>query len=245
MFPVAILAGGLATRLRPVTEKIPKSLVEVNGEPFLAHQLRLLKRAGITEAVMCVGYKSEMIREFAAQHDFGVKLSYSEDGPKLLGTAGALKQALPRLADRFFVLYGDSYLPCDYRAAGEHFLASSKQALMTVFENHDLGDVSNVEFAEGQIINYSKTNKTRMKYIDYGLGVFEKRAFDAVPDGEPFDLAVLYQQKLAEGQLTGFEVRQRFYEIGSFQGIKDLEGYLDGQAEESENGVKTGQSVGR
>lgn len=230
MFPVAILAGGLATRLRPVTETIPKSLVEVNGEPFLAHQLRLLRAAGIERAVLCVGYKSQQIREFAGDgRAFGIELDYVEDGPVLLGTAGALKQALPRLGETFFVLYGDSYLPVDYRAVEESFVGSRKLALMTIYENHDLGDVSNVEAADGSIRVYDKRNKTpQMKYIDYGLGLFHARAFDRVPAGEPFDLATLYQQVLAEGQLAAFEVKQRFYEIGSFSGIADLEQYLRG-----------------
>jgi NDP-sugar pyrophosphorylase family protein len=227
MYPVAILAGGLATRLRPITEKIPKSLVEVNGEPFLAHQLRLLRQAGIEKAVLCVGYKADLIREFTDQNDFGVSLEFSEDGEKLMGTAGAIKRALALLGEKFFVLYGDSYLPCDYVGAKNHFDRSGKVSLMTVFENQDLGDVSNVEYVDGQIRAYSKTNKTsQMKHIDYGLGVFHKVAFDSVPSDQPCDLALLYQQQLAEGNLTGFEVFERFYEVGSFNGIRDLEIFL-------------------
>lgn len=234
MFPVAILAGGLATRLRPVSEKIPKSLVEVNGEPFLAHQLRLLRAAGITKAVLCVGYKSGMIRDYAGDHYEGVDLAYSEDGDVLLGTGGALKRALPYLGERFFVLYGDSYLPCDYVAVQKHFERAGKQALMTVYENHDLGDVSNVEFVDGEIHVYDKQNKTsRMKHIDYGLGIFKASAFERVPPETPYDLATLYQTMLAEDQLTGFEVFQRFYEVGSFSGIQDLEHYLNSQRQQT------------
>src|ERR1043166_4324477 len=119
--PVAILAGGLATRLRPITEKIPKSLVPVAGKPFLAHQLELLHSRGIRRAVLCIGYLGEMIqRDFGAEA-FGVKLDYSFDGSKLLGTGGAIKRALPKLGEEFFVLYGDSYLPIDYAPIVEFF----------------------------------------------------------------------------------------------------------------------------
>jgi NDP-sugar pyrophosphorylase family protein len=110
MLPVAILAGGLATRLRPVTETIPKSLIDVNGEPFIAHQLRLLRSEGVERAVICTGYLGEAVREFAGDgRGFGIDLAYCEDGPKLRGTAGAIRNALPLLGDRFLVLYGDSY----------------------------------------------------------------------------------------------------------------------------------------
>src|SRR4051794_4872944 len=134
--PVAILAGGLATRLRPLTETIPKSLVEVAGEPFLAHQLRLLHSHGIRRATLCVGYLGEMVREFAGDGArFGMEVTYSFDGPELRGTAGAVRQALPLLGPAFFVLYGDSYLPCDYAAVERAFLESGKLGLMTVFRN--------------------------------------------------------------------------------------------------------------
>src|SRR5690349_15038367 len=127
MLPVAILAGGLATRLRPVSEKIPKCLIEINGEPFVAHQLRLLQRNGVRRVTMCVGYLGEMVREYAGNGErFGVELTYSFDGPALRGTAGAIQQALPLLGERFFVLYGDSYLPCDYAAVEAAFLASQQ-----------------------------------------------------------------------------------------------------------------------
>src|SRR3954451_802456 len=157
MFPVAILAGGLATRLRPVTEKIPKSLVEINGEPFLAHQLRLLAENGIRRATLCVGYLGEMVRDYAGNGSrFGVELTYSPDGPELRGTAGAIEQARPLLGDRFFVLYGDSYLPCDYRAVQSAFENSGRPALMTVYPNRDRWDASNVRFEDGRILAYNK-----------------------------------------------------------------------------------------
>jgi N-acetyl-alpha-D-muramate 1-phosphate uridylyltransferase len=228
MLPVAILAGGLATRLRPLTETIPKSLVEINGEPFLWHQLRLLRANGIESVVLCLGYLGEMVRESVGDGAaFGLHIEYSFDGPVLLGTAGALKRALPLLGDAFFVLYGDSYLPCDWAAVGRTFSESGKAGLMTVFRNHDRWDTSNVEFEGGRIVAYNKKLRTpRMQYIDYGLGVLRPDAFDRVPDGEAADLAALYQQLLGEGELAAFEVPGRFYEIGSFDGIQELSRYL-------------------
>ena len=228
MLPVAILAGGLATRLRPVTDTIPKALVEIRGEPFLAHQLRLLRRSGIERAVLCTGYRSEQIRDFAGDgHAFGIELEYSSDGPQLLGTAGAIRRALPLLGENFFVLYGDSYLPCDYAAVERSFLTSKLAGLMTVHANEGRWDTSNVEFAGGRILAYDKTNRTQaMRHIDYGLGAFHREAFDDVPDDRPSDLAALYQSLLRRGQLAAYEVPTRFYEIGSPEGIRELAEFL-------------------
>lgn len=227
-FQVVILAGGLATRLRPMTETIPKSLVEVNGEPFIVHQLRLLKQNNIHDIVMCVGYLGEQIIDLVGDgQSYGVHITYSFDGDRLLGTAGAIKQAMPFVGDNFFVLYGDSYLPCDYAKVQNAYLMGQKKALMTVFRNEGQWDSSNVEFTNGLILTYDKINKTPyMHYIDYGLGVFNKQAFDLVAANEPYDLALLYQRLLAEDQLSAFEVTQRFYETGSFAGIKELGYYL-------------------
>lgn len=228
MLTVALLAGGLATRLRPVTERIPKSLVEVNGEPFVAHQLRLLRANGISRAVLCVGFLGEMVRDAIGDgREFGVKVEYSFDGDKLLGTAGAVRQALSLLGESFLVLYGDSYLVCDYAAVAREFASSGKLALMTVFCNEGKWDTSNVEFEGGRILAYSKKDRTpRMKYIDYGLGVFSAKAMEHVPAGEAFDLAELYGQLLEKGQLAGMEIRQRFYEIGSPAGLEETANFL-------------------
>lgn len=223
--PVAVLAGGLATRLRPITEKIPKSLVSVAGEPFLAHQLRLLRAKGVRRVVMCVGYLGEMIeQDFGDGAAFGVELCYVFDGPKLLGTGGALRQALPLLGEEFFVLYGDSYLPIDYAAVFETFRTSGQPGLMTVFRNEGAWDTSNVHFADGRIIRYDKREKTpEMLYIDYGLGVFRASVFAGRPGGEIFDLADVQRELVAKGALAGHEVFQRFYEVGSHAGLAELE----------------------
>jgi NDP-sugar pyrophosphorylase family protein len=226
--PVAILAGGLATRLRPITEKIPKSLVSVAGEPFMAHQLRLLHSRGLRRAVMCVGHLGEMIEaEFGDGAAFGVELRYCFDGPRQLGTGGALRQALPLLGEEFFVLYGDSYLPIDYAAVLAALHASGQPGLMTVFRNEGAWDTSNVHFAGGRIVCYDKRERTpEMRHIDYGLGVFRSSVFADRPAGEVFDLADVQRDLVAKGALAGHEVFQRFYEIGSHAGLAELETLL-------------------
>ncbi len=221
---VAILAGGLATRLRPLTETVPKLLVEVAGEPFFNHQLRLLKHNGLTRIVLCVGHLGEAIVErYGDGSAWGVSIDYSLDGRALLGTGGALVRALPRLGDAFYVLYGDSYLPIDYRSAGRAFLDSGQPGLMTVFENRDAYDTSNVWFEDGRIRLYSKTDRhPGMRHIDYGLSVFQASAFADWPRDTPLDLATLQTQLAERGQLAGHEVHERFYEIGSLKGLAEL-----------------------
>lgn len=229
--PVAILAGGLATRLRPITEKIPKSLVPVAGRPFLAHQLELLHARGIRRAVLCIGYLGEMIqRDFGAEK-FGVKLEYSFDGPKLLGTGGAIKRALPLLGEEFFVLYGDSYLPIDYPPIADFFRRSGKKGLMTVFRNEGKFDTSNVVFTDGEIKVYDKKNRLpEMHHIDYGLSMFKASVFDACAADQVFDLAEVMGRLVRAQQLAGFEVPERFFEIGSPAGLAELELLLKSKA---------------
>jgi N-acetyl-alpha-D-muramate 1-phosphate uridylyltransferase len=223
MLPVAILAGGLATRLRPLTATIPKSLVSINREPFVAHQLRLLRDRGVDRVVMCLGHLGEMIRDVVAGgRDFGLAVEYSWDGPTPQGTGGAIRKALPLLGDAFFVTYGDSYLLCDYGAVETSFFASGKQALMTIFRNAGHWDTSNVEFRDGKIVAYDKRHRTPgMLHIDYGLGAFRRSMFEDLSP-IPCDLATVYQQALAKDELEAFEVAHRFYEIGTVDGIQSL-----------------------
>jgi N-acetyl-alpha-D-muramate 1-phosphate uridylyltransferase len=226
--PIVILAGGLATRLRPLTEKIPKALLEVGGRPFLEHQIELLKRNEITDIVLCVGYLGDMIEQrYSNGESLGLHLSYSFDGPKLLGTGGAVKKALSLLPDAFFVLYGDSYLPIDYRAVVSAFQEAGKPALMTVYANADAWDTSNVWFEQGRIRLYSKREKLpEMRYIDYGLMICTRQIFDDSPNDVPFDLADTLENLSRIGQLAGHEVNQRFYEIGSPAGLSELDRLL-------------------
>ena len=226
--PVAILAGGLATRLRPITEKVPKLLVEVAGEPFFSHQIRLLRAAGLNRIVLCVGYLGErVVEEYGDGAKWGVSIDYSFDGPKLLGTGGALIRALPKLGDAFYVLYGDSYLPIDYHAVGDFFLRSGQLGLMTVYENRGRYDTSNVWFENGSINVYDKKNRLpQMHHIDYGLGAFRAAAFDGFARDAVVDLAEVQKALIARRQLAGFEIAQRFYEIGSHEGLKELDELL-------------------
>jgi len=226
--PAVILAGGLATRLRPLTETIPKSLVEVAGRPFLWHQLQLLKRHGIHHAVLAVGYLGEQIQErYGDGSQLGIRLDYSFDGPVLLGTAGAIRKALKLLPERFFVLYGDSYLTCDYSAVEASFRQSNLPGLMTVYRNDGEYDRSNVAFDGSRILRYDKLDYSPdMRHIDYGLGAFHRTVFSDLPADEKCDLATIFQRLLHEGNLAAVEVRERFYEIGSPAGLVDTERFL-------------------
>ena len=193
-WPVAILAGGLSTRLRPATDEIPKALLSVAGEPFLIHQLRLLHSQGLGKIVLCVGYLGKMIKAQVGDGSaLGMQVDYSFDGPSLLGTGGAVKRALPKLGDQFLVLYGDSYMPVDYSAIVEAFVLSGKPALMTIFENEGRWDASNVWFKAGEIHRYDKELRTpEMRHIDYGIAVLSAAVFASFPDNVPFDLADVY-----------------------------------------------------
>jgi|SRR5579862_556969 len=242
--PVAILAGGLATRLRPLTEKIPKVLLPLAGKPFLSHQLVLLKEQGIRNVVLCLGYLGELVeREFGDGQTLGMNLKYSFDGPKLLGTGGAIRRALPNLGEEFFVLYGDSYLTTPFRPIAEFFEKSGKQGLMTVYRNEGLYDTSNVVFRDRQIVAYDKELRSpEMRYIDYGLSLFRSTVFRAYPAGQVFDLAEVMKKLVGSGQLAGFEVLERFYEIGSTSGLTELEKALE---ERRKSGNRESGDAGR
>ncbi len=227
-FPVAILAGGLATRLRPLTEKVPKVLLPIAGKPFLAHQLELLRRQGLERVVLCLGYLGEkVVEEFGDGSAYGVHLEYSFDGAKLRGTGGALRQALPKLGERFFVLYGDSYLTVPFAPIAQTFVTSGKRGLMTVYRNEGLYDTSNVVFRDGRIVVYDKKVRfPEMHHIDYGLSLFRAEVFEEWPANKPFDLAEVMGRLVAANDLAGFEVAERFYEIGSPAGLAELEELL-------------------
>lgn len=225
LLDVVILAGGLGTRLRPLTNAMPKSMIPVNGEPFIAHQLRLLKKQGVERVVLCIGHLGYMLQDFVGQGEkFQLNVDYSLDGDFLLGTAGAIRKATLYLPDHFFVLYGDSYLPCDFFAAQQAFLRSGKKALMTLFHNQNAWDKSNIEFDGEKIIAYDKKNPTPdMHYIDYGLGIFHKTVFAELASAAFCDLETIYQRMLTQQVLAAHEVKERFYEIGSFTGLAELE----------------------
>ena len=218
----------MAKRLRPASLTIPKSLIPVAGRPFIDHQMELLRRQGAREVVICCGYLGEQIEDHVRDGArYGLAVAYCHDGDPLLGTGGAIKKALPQLGDIFMVLYGDSYLPIAFESIADAFRRSSADGMMTVFRNDGRWDTSNVEFGDGAIRRYDKVHRTAsMQHIDYGLNVFRAGAFDAWPPDEPFDLAAVLQGLLVAGRLAGFEVNERFYEVGSPAGIEETERFI-------------------
>ena len=222
---VALLAGGFASRMWPATRSIAKSMLPLAGEPFLGHQLRLLARQRLRDIVICCGHFEEQLRDYAGNGSrWGCRVRYSPDGPVPLGTGGALRQALPLLGPAFLVMYGDSYLPADFNAVWESFSKADTQGLMTVFRNEGRWDRSNVEFTQGRVVRYSKTElTTAMQHIDYGLSAYRAEAFLNWQSGERFDLADVSSSLVAQGTMDGYEVKERFYEIGSPAGMVEAE----------------------
>jgi N-acetyl-alpha-D-muramate 1-phosphate uridylyltransferase len=228
VLPVVVLAGGLGTRLGSLTHAQPKCLVDVLGEPFAVHQLRLLRWQGVRRVTFCLGHLGGQVVEAIGDGSrLGLAIDYLFDGPRLLGTAGAIRRGLACLPEAFFVTYGDSYLPCDFAAVQAAFEAAGRSALMTVHANQGQWDASNVEFSGGRIVNYDKVHRTdRMAHIDYGLAIFHRDAFALLPEEEPFDLAALFQALLAREALASFDVPERFYEVGSIAGLEETRRFL-------------------
>lgn len=226
--PVALLAGGMATRLRPITETIPKAMVEVAGRPFIDHQLDLLHRNGIRRVVMCLGYRGQQLQQHVGDGSArAMEIEYAYDGDTLMGTGGAIRRALHLLGEVFWVMYGDSYMDIDYRAVLEHFDRSAAEALMTVLRNGNRWDTSNVVFKDGTLLRYDKKNRTPdMDYIDYGVALLRRRVAERIPADRPFDLAELYTSLVNEGRMVGFEVTNRFYEIGTPASLEETVRYL-------------------
>jgi len=220
--PVVILAGGLAKRMRPLTETVPKSLLPVAGRPFLDWQLDLLKENGIQKVVICAGYLGSQIEDYVSGRDYGMEILFSFDGECPLGTGGAVKKAVAKAGEAFFVLYGDSYLRIDFEKVEYSWRVSDKAALMTVFENDNRWDASNVQYVDGKILCYSKLKSNgTMHYIDYGLGILTAASLQNY--GRIFDLADVYSDLAKNGGLAGYEADKRFYEIGTRNGWKKLE----------------------
>jgi MurNAc alpha-1-phosphate uridylyltransferase len=231
---MVILAGGLATRLRPLTSDTPKSMIKIAGRPFLEHQLELLRDYEIKDILLCLGYKGELIKDYFGDGlKFGVKLSYSLDGEKLLGTAGALKKAYKLLEENFFLMYGDSYLPYDYQSIEKLFKSSDKLSLMTVYKNQNRFDKSNVIIQDGLIKVYDKTMESeKLEHIDAGLSILRKEVLSLVPSDGPYDLQELYKILVSQEEISAYEVEQRFYQIGSIEGLEEFKELV-------ERGVKT------
>jgi len=230
--PLALLTGGLATRLRPHTLRVPKAMIEVAGAPFIAHQLRLLRREGVARVVLCVGYLGEQIEAFVKDgSQFGVAVDYCYDGANLLGTGGALRKALPVLGPEFLVMYGDSWLDTSFAPIVAAFRQSGKLALMTVFRNAGQWDVSNIWYESGAIRRYDKRERVpQMQHIDWGLSVVNAALLARQPADTAFDLAAAFSDLAQRDELAGYEIATRFYEIGSVEGWRETDALLRAQS---------------
>ena len=225
---IVILCGGKATRLYPLTKKIPKSMMRFEGKPFLEQQLDLLKKNRIFDVVLCVGYKAEQIKKyFGDGKNFGVEIKYSSDKKRLLGTGGALKKAENLLEDSFLVMWGDSYLPFNFQKAIKFFKKSNKPGMMIVFKNLNKYEPSNVEVKNNLVKSYSKKRKTKkMKYIDYGISIYRKEVLKHLPKNQVCDLTRLQQALIKKRQLLAYPAEKRFYQIGSPDGLEELKNYI-------------------
>lgn len=225
---VVILAGGLATRLKPLSDTVPKSLISVAGRPFIAWQLEYIARQGLSEVLLCVGHMSEEIMKFVGDGtQFGLSVKYSNENNRRLGTGGALVNAFEFLDECFFILYGDSFLPISFSDVKNSFFNCKRQALMTVYENKNNFDRSNVIYRNGMIENYQKIHVTQdMNYIDYGLSILNKNQFISRKNKICFDLSEVYRELVVKKELAGYVTSQRFYEIGSFKGLAETEDFI-------------------
>jgi NDP-sugar pyrophosphorylase family protein len=224
--PVCLLAGGLGTRLGEAVRDTPKPLLEVAGEPFLIHQLRLLARHGATRVVLCVGYLGELIEQRIGASQFGIEITYSYDGPSPIGTLGAVRKAALALGERFLVLYGDTYLRVDYRAVADEWVRSGLPAMMTVLRNEGQWDVSNVVFDGRRVTRYDKRAPgPAMSWIDFGLGGLRSEALGLLGDTTN-DLSDLYHELAGRGELFGYEATERFFEIGTPASLAETAEFL-------------------
>ena len=232
-----ILAGGLGTRMRPLTEGVPKALLPVAGRPFAAWQLDWLKAGGIGQVVFAIGHQGRMIRDaIGLGEGFGLDIAYSDEGERLLGTAGAVRLAVDAglMEERFFVLYGDSYLYLDLRAMARAAEGDARP-LLAVYRNDGLWDASNAQVEKGMVTRFAKglrdPRAAGLRYIDYGIALLPRVLIAAeVPAGGRADLAELYAGLAAAGRLRAFEADERFYEIGSPDGLMALEARLAGKS---------------
>jgi MurNAc alpha-1-phosphate uridylyltransferase len=226
--PIAILAGGLATRLHPLSNNLAKSMVPICGKPFIDWQLKLLASSGIERVVLCLGHRANEIQDFVGNgHSYGLTVDYSIEDISL-GTAGALHKAKDYLGQCFGVLYGDTYLPIDYLQIISYFRSINSPALLTIYQNSNRYDQSNVNYVKGQIVTYSKKRRTRdMQFIDSGLSIFQSEVLSEIAPDSVIDLSDILETLVAKKQVVGYQIFERFFEVGSFQGIVDLSRHLE------------------
>jgi NDP-sugar pyrophosphorylase family protein len=225
-----VLAGGLGTRMRPLAGRVPKTLLPIGGTPFAHYQLAWMAAHGVAEVVYCIGFLGDQVREFVGDGgNWGLAVRYVEDGDALVGTGGALRRAFDAgvLKDEFLVTYGDSFLPVDFRLLARAFAAQTLPAMMAVYCNRGRFDAGNVQFAGGRVVLYQKGKPAKesadLPYIDYGVAAWKADSVaKRIPAGAKTDLADVYHRLSVAGQLAGYEVHDRFYEIGSPAGFADF-----------------------
>jgi N-acetyl-alpha-D-muramate 1-phosphate uridylyltransferase len=226
----AILVGGLGTRLGSLTKGTPKPMVVVAGKPFLEHEIGLLKRSGIDDFVLCVGYLGEKVEShFGDGSRLGVRVRYSYDGPRLLGPAGALKRAETFLGERFFVTYGDAYLRMDYRRMMKALEDSGKMGVMAVYENRGKYGRSDVVVSGGRVTKYDKRGGRGMEWVNFGVSALRRGALAAIPEGEEFGEEAFYGELIRREELVAFPVGDRFYEIGTPASLDEFERFISGE----------------
>jgi MurNAc alpha-1-phosphate uridylyltransferase len=226
---VAILAGGLATRILPRTLTVPKSMLEVAGRPFVDWQLEKLAARGFDDVVMCVSHLGDVIRAHVGDGGrFGLRVRYSDEGPSLLGTGGALRAALPLLDATILVTYGDSYLPFDYAAPVRDLEAHDDcDGVMSVFANHGKWDASNVATDGAWILRYEKgATDAALDHIDYGATALRRDVIAAIPSGEKYGFDVVQRSLTERHRMRAHVAHERFFEIGSHEGLATLDEHL-------------------
>jgi N-acetyl-alpha-D-muramate 1-phosphate uridylyltransferase len=226
-----ILAGGLGTRLRPLTHDIPKAMVVVNGRPFLEYEVELLRESGIDDIVICVGYLADSIQDhFGDGGRFGVGIRYSHDGPDLLGPAGALKRAESMLGGEFFVTYGDAYLMAPYSKIMETLTTSDSLGVMAVYKNDNRYGRSDLEVENGHVTRYDKSGRTDMRWINFGVSALRKEALSSIRTGEKCSEEEFYGGLISRNELLAFPVKERFYEIGRPESLKEFAVFISGRS---------------
>ena len=222
-YEIIILSGGKGTRIKKFTKKIPKCLIDINGKPFLYYQLRYLKKYGIKKVILSVGYKSEEVKNYVKNNINFIDVKIVKDGKKLLGTGGAILKSMKFLKNNFFILYGDSYLNFDLNK----LRLSKNRSIMAIYRNKDKHDKSNIKIIDTNYIHYFKnTSNMKLSYIDYGISFLNKKIFKDFDINRKFDLSSLFDKISKKFQLQGLIVKKRFYEVGSYNGIKELKKYL-------------------
>lgn len=222
-YEAIILSGGKGTRVKKLTKNIPKCLIDINGKPFLYHQLKYLKKNNIKNVILSVGYLSEIVKEYVQKHINFINVKIVSDGKKLLGTGGAIIKSINFMKKNFYIIYGDSYFDFNIKKLKQ----KNNQSIMAIYKNKNKYDKSNIELKDSNKINYFKFKvKKKLFYIDYGVSYLNKKIFIGIKKDKKFDLSSLFHNISRKNILKGHMVKKRFYEIGSYNGIKELKKYL-------------------